>query len=99
LAAQHKRQRQHDLAVELWNELARREAPFAIKALEELAIHYEHRRRDAATALEFTVAALERLRESSASRAHFARFARRLERLRKKSGARTGPLNVRLAGV
>jgi uncharacterized protein YprB with RNaseH-like and TPR domain len=99
LAAQHKRRRQHDLAVELWNELARREAPFAIKALEELAIHYEHRRRDAATALEFTTVALERLRESSASHAHFERFARRLERLRKKSSVRTGPLNVRLAGV
>jgi uncharacterized protein YprB with RNaseH-like and TPR domain len=96
LAAQHKRQRQHDLAVELWNELARREVPFAIKALEELAIHYEHRRRDAATALEFTAVALGRLRESSAPRAHFERFARRLERLRKKS-ARAATL-ARLSG-
>lgn len=97
LAAQHKRQRQHDLAVELWNELARREAPFAIKALEELAIHHEHRRRDAATALEFTSIALERLRETSAPRSHFERFVRRLERLRKKSARGTNPFNVRLA--
>jgi hypothetical protein len=98
LAAQHKRQRQYDLAVELWNELARREAPFAIQALEELAIYYEHRRRDAATALEFTTVALERLRESSAPRSHFERFAQRLERLRKKSARGTAPLNARLAG-
>ena len=34
LAAQHKRRRQHDLAVELWIELARRETPFALRALE-----------------------------------------------------------------
>ena len=98
LAAQHKRQRQHDLAVELWKELARREAPFAIKALEELAIHHEHRRGDAAAALEFTSIALERLRETSAPRSHFERFARRLERLRKKSARGTNPLNVRLSG-
>jgi len=98
LAAQHKRQRQHDLAVELWNELARREAPFAIRALEELAIYYEHRCRDAATALEFTAVAIERLRQGSARRPHLERFARRLERLRKKSARGTNPLNVPLAG-
>jgi uncharacterized protein YprB with RNaseH-like and TPR domain len=98
LAAQHKRQRQHDLAVELWNELTRREAPFAIKALEELAIHHEHRRGDAATALELTSTALERLRETSAPRSHFERFVRRLERLREKSARGRNTLNVRLSG-
>jgi len=85
LAAQHKRRHQHELAVELWKELAGREAPFAVKALEELAIYYEHRQRDVRTALEFTLAALLRLRKESAPALHHQRFARRLERLHKKS--------------
>ena len=84
LAAQHKRQRQHDLAVELWSELARRDTPFALRALEELAIHFEHRRRDVVTALRFTSSALESLRADS-SQSHFQRFLRRRERLERKA--------------
>jgi len=61
LALQYKRERQHDLAVEKWLELSRRASPLAIEAFEELAIHYEHHRRDCQGALEFTLAALERL--------------------------------------
>ena len=64
LAAQYKRQRQHERAVEVWLELSRRETRFALEALEELAIHYEHRRRDPQTALEFTVTALEGCRRN-----------------------------------
>ena len=86
LAAQHKRQRQHDLAVGLWNELARREAPFAIQALEELAIYYEHRQRDVTAALKFTSTAITRLREQAGNPTHLKRFAHRLERLQRKSG-------------
>jgi len=85
LAVQHKRRRQHEEAAELWNQLARREEPLALKALEELAIYYEHRRRDAATALVFTTAALDRLREDSAAFSHKKRFARRHARLEKKT--------------
>ena len=84
LAAQHKRRRQHDLAVELWNELARRETPFALRALEELAIHFEHRQRDFGAALEYTSTALEGLRPDSSS-SHFKRFSRRRERLERKA--------------
>ncbi|MBZ5513710.1 MAG: ribonuclease H-like domain-containing protein [Acidobacteriia bacterium] len=85
LAIQHKRRREHDRAVELWSQLARREEPVALKALEELAIYYEHRRRDATTALVFTTAALDRLREDSAALSLRKRFAWRRERLEKKA--------------
>ena len=84
LAAQHKRRRQHEMAVELWNELARHETPFALRALEELAIHFEHRQRDVAAALEYTSTALESLRLDSSS-SHFKRFSHRRERLERKA--------------
>ena len=90
LAAQHKRRRQHDLAVELWNELARRETPFALRALEELAIHFEHRQRDVAAALEYTCTALENLRPVSSS-THFKRFSQRRERLERKAKRLAAP--------
>jgi hypothetical protein len=73
------------LAVELWNELARREAPFAIQALEELAIYYEHRQRDVTTALKFTSTAIARLHEQAGNPTHLKRFAHRLERLQRKA--------------
>jgi hypothetical protein len=84
LALQLKRQRRNELAAEAWLELTRREVPLAIVACEELAIYYEHRRRDSKTALEFTAAALERLREESPSHPHLPRFIHRLARLEKK---------------
>lgn len=89
LACQHKRRRQHELAAEIWIELTRRQEEFAIQAYEELAIYYEHRRRDAESALAFTQAALERLRENSSPARHLERFAHRLNRLRKKAAQRT----------
>ncbi|MBZ5542551.1 MAG: ribonuclease H-like domain-containing protein [Acidobacteriia bacterium] len=85
LAVQHKRRREHEEAAELWNQLARREEPLALKALEELAIYYEHRRRDAVTALVFTTAALDRLREDTSALSLKKRFARRHARLEKKT--------------
>ena len=84
LAAEFKRKRQHESAVELWLELSRREPPLAVEALEELAIHYEHHLRDLRQALEFTLAALARLEEQPPSVAHRKRFARRMERLQRK---------------
>jgi hypothetical protein len=59
LACQHKRQRQHEMAADIWMELSRREPEFAIRAYEELAIHYEHRRRDFHAALRFAESALD----------------------------------------
>ena len=61
LALQYKRQHQHELAVDTWLELTRRASPLALEAYEELAIHYEHHRRDPKGAMEFTLTALERL--------------------------------------
>ena len=84
LALLLKRQQQYELAAEAWLELTRREPPLAIEACEELAIYYEHRRRDCKTAREFTAAALERLREQSPSPLHLSRFTHRLDRLEKK---------------
>ncbi len=85
LACQHKRRREQELAVEIWKELAQRQAEFAFDALEELAIHYEHRERDVAAALAFTLDAMERLRREAAPRQHLKRFTHRLERLQRKS--------------
>jgi uncharacterized protein YprB with RNaseH-like and TPR domain len=85
LALQHKRQRQTDLAVEVWRELAQRPSPLALEACEALAIHYEHRQRDHQSALEFTLAALERLRQQPALGSHVARFTHRLQRLQRKA--------------
>jgi len=84
LAAELKRQRQHESAIELWLELSRREPPFAVEALEELAIHFEHHMRDLERALEFTLAALARLEAQPPSASDRIRFARRLERLQRK---------------
>jgi uncharacterized protein len=84
LATQHKRQRQYERAAEVWTELTRREADYAIVALEELAIYYEHRRRDARAALNFVETAVRRLDQTSSPQMHQQRFTRRMERLRRK---------------
>jgi len=100
LALQYKRQRQHELAIETWLELSRRASPLALDAFEELAIHYEHHRRDHQGALGFALAALERLEvggvtaqmeitgvtapSSRLATSPAARFTHRIERLRRK---------------
>ena len=85
LALQYKRQRQHELAVETWLELTRRASPLALEAFEELAIHYEHHQRDPKSAMEFTLTALERLREQPSLTPRTERFTHRLERLQRKT--------------
>jgi uncharacterized protein len=85
LASQHKRRREFELAAELWHEVTRREAPFSILALEELAIHHEHRLRDCPAALTFTETALERLREFPAPKSHLMRVFHRMKRLKRKT--------------
>jgi len=98
LALQYKRQRQPQLAVETWLELSRRASPLALEALEELAMHYEHHQRDPQSAMEFTLAALERLERRGAPcgrpgraqgpplQTDIKRFTHRLERLQRKTG-------------
>ncbi len=85
LAGQHKRQARYDAAIEIWVEIARRGSAFSVEACEELAMHFEHRARDLAQALEFTEVALGRLRESAPSRISIERVTHRLKRLRRKS--------------
>lgn len=100
LALEHKRQRRHERAVEIWREITRREPassrrlastggsgpPFAVFAYEELAIHYEHRVRDPKQALDFTEQALDSLRPASLPSSLLRRFNHRRERLMRKSG-------------
>jgi hypothetical protein len=90
LAAELKRKRQHDAAVELWLELSRREPSFAVEALEELAIYYEHHLCDFQQALEFTVAAMAHLEGQFPSVSYRTRFAKRLERLQRKQARAAG---------
>jgi hypothetical protein len=85
LALQYKRQRRHELAVETWLELTRRPSLLALEAFEELAIHYEHHKRDPQSAMEFTLAALERLREQPLPSPQVELFTHRLQRLQRKT--------------
>lgn len=64
LASQHKRRREYEPACQIWVELTRRNSEFTLRAFEELAIYYEHRRRDVRTALELTEALLEWLHKN-----------------------------------
>jgi uncharacterized protein len=85
LASQHKRQRRYEQAAELWEEIIRRRSRYLIEAYEELAIHYEHRLRDARKALELAEAAVQLLHDNSGSPSHLKRFSHRRERLQRKS--------------
>jgi hypothetical protein len=96
LAAEFKRQRQHESAVELWLELSRREPPLAVEALEELAIHSEHHLGDLQQALEFTLAALAHLEGQFRSVPHHARFVKRMERIQRKLGRATKTVTLPL---
>jgi uncharacterized protein len=85
LAAQHKRERRYDDAVEVWMKIIDLGSRFTVEACEELAIHYEHRERDANKALEFAEAAFHYHEENSGLRSRHERLAHRRQRLLKKS--------------
>ena len=85
LAAQHKRERRYDDAVEVWMKIIRLESRYAVEAYEELAIHYEHHARDAGRALEFAEAAFRHLQKNSGPHSRQKRLSHRRERLLKKS--------------
>ncbi|HEV2176946.1 MAG TPA: ribonuclease H-like domain-containing protein [Terriglobia bacterium] len=94
LASQHKRRREYEAAAAIWVQLTLRDDDFTIAALEELAIHYEHRRRDAPAALSYVEAALNIPvgrpgggvggGAGALSPRHRGRFLHRLSRLRRK---------------
>src|SRR5208283_3959846 len=103
---QYQRQRQHELAVETWLELTRRASPLALEAFEELAIYYEHHQRDPKSAMEFTLAALERLNgEEPQGRTagpalpppHAERFTHRLARLQRKTARLQSAIKLPIA--
>jgi len=58
LAALERKLGAEEQAVAIWNDLAAARNPFRIAAFEELAKHYEHRKKDLARALDTTRAAL-----------------------------------------
>ncbi|HEY6290628.1 MAG TPA: ribonuclease H-like domain-containing protein [Terriglobia bacterium] len=58
LAAEHKRRSEYPQAIEIWEEMVRREAEGFLEALEQLALHAEHRLRDAQAARQYTEKAL-----------------------------------------
>ena len=97
LATQHKRRREYEQAVEIWHEITRRESDGFLDALEQLAIHAEHRLRDCSIALGFTERALAWIEGGSARGGSkgwvrlgslrppdVQRLTHRLERLRRK---------------
>jgi len=69
--------------VEIWSDLASARNPFRLRALEELAKHYEHREKDYARALEFTQSALA-LEDSDELRRREQRLSRRLAKPERK---------------
>lgn len=96
LAAYHKRRGELELAEPVWLELAHSQSALALSALRELAILYEHRRRDPATALTFTEEALAQLCPASDGAHVFGKraveFTRRRLRLQKRLGAGLSPV-------
>ena len=85
LAAQHKRERRFQEAVETWMKIINLGARYTAEACEELAIYYEHRARDANKALEFAEAAFHHLQENFGPPSRQKRLSYRLERLLRKS--------------
>ena len=71
-----------DAALAVWTDLAAARNPYRVRALEELAKHYEHREKNPALALEMTRAAL--------SHEETPELRRREERLLTRSRQRSG---------
>jgi uncharacterized protein YprB with RNaseH-like and TPR domain len=69
----------HDAALACWSELSTFANPYQAQALERLAMHYERREKNAALALEFTLAALAIARTPALEKRE-ARLAARLSR-------------------
>lgn len=89
LAAGHKRRREFELAEQVWLRLTQHPTPVALDAYRQLAIHYEHRRRDTAKALEYTEEAMARLAagflpDGAAPSGALEHFTHRRNRLQKR---------------
>jgi uncharacterized protein YprB with RNaseH-like and TPR domain len=86
IAALEKRLDNGHAALAVWADLAACRNPYRVRALEELAKHYEHRERNWAMALEWTRQALE-LEDTPALRRREARLRKRLSSPRLWGGA------------
>jgi len=84
IAATEKRLGRHDAAVAAAAELAVSRNPYRVRALEELARHYERRERNYAMALEMTRAALA-VEDTPAIRRRELRLVARVERPRSRT--------------
>ncbi|MGA3096886.1 MAG: ribonuclease H-like domain-containing protein [Bryobacteraceae bacterium] len=84
IAATEKRLGRHDAAVAAAADLAGSRNPYRVRALEELARHYERRERNYAMALEMTRAALA-VEDTPAIRRRERRLVARLERPRTRA--------------
>ena len=107
LALMAKRRGDHQLAAELWHEIAEN-SPNCLEACEQLAMHYERRSKDYEKALEFArrVRLLLRARHSCTdiySRSQFARneelAVKRIRRLEARLSKRSGGGLLVLAAV
>jgi len=88
LAMQHKRRSEYQQAIEIWEEMVRRETDGCLQALEQLAIHSEHRLHDAQAARRYTEKALAWAETSYTERLkEIERFAHRLRRLQRKTAS------------
>jgi len=81
IGAIERRQGRHDAALAMVSELAAIRNPYRVRALEELAKHYEHREKNYAMALEMTLSALA-LEETPGIRRREQRLKARVERPR-----------------
>jgi uncharacterized protein YprB with RNaseH-like and TPR domain len=80
-----KKRGNHAAAVTAFSDLSTCRNPYRVRALEELAKHYEHHEKNLSMALEFTLAAIE-IEDAEELRRRQARLERRL----------SGPMNRRL---
>lgn len=79
VAAMERKRGRVDQALATWTDLAAGANPFRVRALEEIAKHYEHREKNYAMALEMTRTALER-EESPDLRKREQRLLARVQR-------------------
>ena len=90
LAKSYRSRRLFSQAVELWNSLIEESASFQEGVYESLSVHYEHREKDLAKALDLTEQAIQQVsRETSR-----VRWKSRRERLLRKLGREASLLNL-----
>jgi uncharacterized protein len=83
LATSYRSRRLFSQAVELWNSLIEESASFHEEAYESLSVHYEHREKNLAKALELTEQALQQVSREASRVRWMCRRARLLRKIQK----------------